>query len=404
MNKPHPVTRLNRFAIRQLFLQKKPKAACTALDSASLKRILVIRLDEIGDVILMSPFLRELRRNLPHANITLIVKPAVYNLVEHCPYVDNIVRFAATSWRYPLRSFLQARRFALQTLACERYDLSLHPRWDADWSGAAFLGYFSGAKHRLAFSEQVSPLKSIVNRGYDRLFTHTVSDTAVKHEVERNLRMLCHLGFSIESDDLEIWTANEDSVYANKTLTAHHVAPEDTVVVLGIGAGHRNKCWPLQRFAELGRRLRSCGHTLLVLGSEEETDLANQLQTEIGVGVINVAGHATLRQSAELLARCHLFIGNDSSPMHMAAAMHVPIVEICSHPKTGSLHHERSPVRFHPWTSDYVLVQPDTGSGRCSDGCDARSAHCIRNVTVDMVHHAATQQLAKGLHAATERN
>jgi heptosyltransferase-2 len=140
---------------------------------------------------------------------------------------------------------------------------------------------------------------------------------------------------------------------------------------------------------------------LLVLGSKKETGLANQLQTEIGSGVINVTGQTTLRQSAELLARCHLFIGNDSGPMHMAAAMHVPIVGICSHPKTGSLHHERSPMRFRPWTSDYVLVQPDTASGRCSDGCDARSAHCIRNVTVDMVHYAATQQLANGLHAAT---
>ena len=114
MNKPHPVTQLNRFAIRQLFLQKKPKAGCTALDAGSLKRILVLRLDEIGDVILMSPFLRELRRNLPDAKITLIVKPAVYNLVEHCPYVDNVVRFAPISCRYPVRSFLQARRFALR--------------------------------------------------------------------------------------------------------------------------------------------------------------------------------------------------------------------------------------------------------------------------------------------------
>jgi heptosyltransferase-2 len=362
------------------------------------QNILIVRLDEIGDLILTSPFLRELRRNVPHSQITLVVKREVYNLVERCPYVDEILPFPALrSLRRP-SAYFKAWLFGLKMRRSRAYDLAIVPRWDVDSNAASFIAYFSGAGRRLAYSERVTPEKRVANRNYDRLFTDVVFDQTVKHEVERNLDLLRQLGFGVQSSALELWNGNEDIAYAENTLSAHSVKPHETLIVLGIGAGHPHKRWPLSNFAELGRRLAGHGYRFVIVGNKEESHSAQTLQEQIGGSVINIAGSATLRQASAVVGRCHLFIGNDSSPMHMAAAMHLPLVEICCHPESGSLSHPRSPFRFHPWNADYRIVRPRTPRAPCSEGCDADSEHCICDVTVDMVDDAAAEQLAKGAH------
>jgi heptosyltransferase-2 len=396
--KQNPVSPLIPLFIRGFAPQPNPTSNGCTIQRSSLQKILVVRLDEIGDVILTSPFLRELRRNLPEARITLLVKSEVYNLVEHCPYVTDILTFPAIrSLRRP-SVYVDARRFAIRALRPRDYDLAIVPRWDVDSNAASFIAYFSGAKYRLAYSEKATPEKKICNRHYDRLYTDVVFSDGIKHEVQRNLDLLRYLNLQVESADVEVWNHEKDNDYAEKILALHSVEPCDTLIVLGIGAGHPNKRWPLQNFVELGRSLLSFGCRIVIIGSTQEASLAATLQQQIGRGVINIAGQASLRQTSAVLRRCHLFAGNDSGPMHIAAAMHVPIIEVCCHPKSGNPAHVRSPSRFHPWNIDYRIIQPDSPREPCTEGCDAESAHCICDVTVEMVHSAVVEQLAKGVH------
>jgi hypothetical protein len=175
---------------------------------ASVRRAVVLRPDEIGDVVVTGPFLREFRRLLPDAHITLVVKPAARALVEHCPYVDAVHVYPGRRHARALRPIVLpvvALRFALAALRPQRPDLVVLPRWDGDQSYATFAAAWSGAPWVVGYSERVSPYRQTINRGFDRLLTqplgapeHGGAPPAVRHEVERALDVVRALGGTVD--------------------------------------------------------------------------------------------------------------------------------------------------------------------------------------------------------------
>src|SRR5262249_29260712 len=150
------------------------------------RSILVVRLDSIGDLVLTSPLLRELRRLNPDAWITLVVDPRYVNLVELCPFVSEVLTFELETHGGPfgrLALHMCALRLAGRHLWRRQFDLALLPRWDVDYYHSAFVAYFSGALSRVGYSEKVTPSRQQNDRGLDILFTHMLDDRAVKHEV-----------------------------------------------------------------------------------------------------------------------------------------------------------------------------------------------------------------------------
>jgi ADP-heptose:LPS heptosyltransferase len=373
------------------------------LNLAQVEKVLIVRLDEIGDVVMTTPFLRELRRNLPDAWITLVVKPAVYNLVELCPYVNEVLTYDWHVSRYlgPLQRHWRALRLAYRHLWRRRFELAILPRWDADWYHGTFVLYFSGAPWRVGYSEKVIDRKRRSNQGYDRLLTHPIHDRTLKHEVEHNLDVIRFLGGQVQDDRLELWLGEEDNVFAERFLRNHGAKSDDLLVGLAPGAGAPKRLWPIDRFVELGWWLQNAyGARLLVLGGRGEEPLGEELERALGFCVVNAIGHTTLRQTVALLKRCHLFVGNDAGPMHMAAAVGVPVVELSCHPRSGVPWSANSPLRFSPWGVSHTVVQPQTSRPPCVDECIADHPHCILGITVDQVKEAVTEQLRQSRYAA----
>ena len=355
------------------------------------KRILVVRLDEIGDVVLFLPFLRELRGNASGAWVTLVVKPTTKNLVELCPYIDELITFDGKllSFTPSLSQYYGAFQFAKKHLWKQCFDAALLTRWDFDQSGAVVLSYFSGATKRIGYSETVSPLKINFNNGYDCLLTETIR-TSSEHELERNLDVLLALGGSVKNSELEVWLSNADKSYADQLFEQSCIGAADKVVAYGIGASERRKTWPVKNFLELGQFLLKefCSH-IVVVGSDSDHSLGHYLQDELGVKVINIAGQTTLRQAAAVLRKCDMFIGNDSGPMHLASAVKTPVIEVSCHPQQGPTSHRYSPVRFGPRSPVAISLQPLLPVSPCIDSCEADQAHCILGVTVSNVIEAA---------------
>lgn len=195
--------------IQDIFRNKKRQ--CKEFNKSQINKILILRLDEIGDVVMTTPFIRELRSNFLKANITLIVKPQTYNIVELCPHVDKILTFNRYSGRFGfLVNIFKAYSFSKKFLQKEQFDLCIIPRWDTDAYGASYLAYFSKAKCRIAYSEFVSAMKSIENKGFDAFFTDVITKTEHLHEVERNLDVIRFLGGKIFNENLELWISKED--------------------------------------------------------------------------------------------------------------------------------------------------------------------------------------------------
>lgn len=287
---------------------------------------------------------------------------------------------------------MRALAFAKRNLWPTDFELALVPRWDSDLHHAYMLSYLSGARQRIGYSERVTKSKAIWNRGIDQLLTVAVPGDGVMHEVERNLALLEIAKIDCRSSQLEVWLTEEDRGFADRFLEGRQ---NNDRVALGIGAGHPRRKWPIERFLEVGRMLAEQNKEILVVGGEAEFQAGEQLRHRLGDVVLNSAGLGTLRQTAALLERCQSFIGNDSGPMHLAAAAGLPGVEVSVHPETGAPEAEESPNRFGPWGIPAEIVRPHVPTQPCSDRCSALEPHCILNVRVEDLMRAFDQVMKR---------
>lgn len=217
------------------------------------QKILVLRLDEIGDSVLTSGFLRELRRNYPQAQIDLVVKPVAATLMQLCPYVDSVR--SLTPWSMPVKEWLvRAMQVAEQLFWPMHYDACLLPRWDVDLCSTAILAYLSGARERIGFSEHVHAAKERMNRGYDGFLTRAIFPPPyIVHEVEKANYFLRSLGLTVQEDFLECWGTQRDFKQA-KMVLAGKVPLGREVLSVSLGAREMRKTYPPEL---LGRALQN---------------------------------------------------------------------------------------------------------------------------------------------------
>ena len=365
-------------------------------DPRTVKSILLTRVDGLGDLVLFSSFVREVRELWPHAHITLVVDQRFASLVEHCPYVDEVIGFSERGSKYA-RLFTGPRRaykLAKQRLWQRRFDLAISPRWDYDTRHAAVLSFLSLPRYHFGFSEMVSRRKRALNYGLDALFTHVVpSKPGVCHEIERNAEMLAALGGNrARIHNLELWLSDSDRFYARQSLAKNGVMARQPLICLGIGATQAKRRWPIERFSALAQWLvETYGARILVVGDTVDACNAEYMRPILGPAMINQAGVCTVRQSAALLSFCHAFIGNDSGPMHLAAASDVPVIELSCHPQTAPQGNINSPHRYAPSSEWARVMQPAPLSEECQTGCNDAEAHCILNLQLCDVKEVASE-------------
>ncbi len=348
---------------------------------AAVRSVLVVRLDEIGDMVLTTPFLRELRRNLPHASITLVVRPELFNLVALCPYVDRVLAYDHDASTSAFRALAHARAFARDQFT-EAFDLGIAPRWDHDPRFASMLVFQSGARWRLGYRDRA-------------LLTHMPASMPERHEAARNLNLIRSLGGTTADDRLELWLNEDDERFATEFLAAHGAERGGFLLAIAPGATSPRRRWPVASFATAAADiLRAHGGTVVVVGGEADRALGEQLRNSLGGHVINAVGQTTLRETAAILKRCTLFVGNDSGPMHLAAAGGVPVIEISCHPGAGDPDHVNAPERFGPGTTPHKVLQPIAPLPPCTFACVSEGAHCIQSISPADAGAAATALLS----------
>jgi ADP-heptose:LPS heptosyltransferase len=349
--------------------------------------ILLTRLDGLGDLALFSSLVREVRRLWPQAYITLVLDQRFSSLFGHCPYVQEVLGFDERGSKYVrlFRGPWRAYQLAKERLWQRRFDLSISPRWDVDTRSAAVLNFLSLPRYHFGFSETVSPRKRILNHGLNRLFTHLApSAPDVCHEIERNGEILAALGGDpARIHKLELWLSESDRAYARRIFAANGVTARQPLIALGIGATAAKRRWPIERFTGLAEWLvETYGARILVVGDAMDALTVQPMVPVLDAAMINQAGVCTVRESAALLSFCDAFIGNDSGPMHLAAASDVPIIELSCHPATAPPGHINSPLRYAPLTSWSRVMQPEPLSEECAAGCNSTEAHCILNLAL----------------------
>lgn len=322
-----------------------------------INRILILRLDEIGDVVMTTPFIRELRRNFPKAEITLIVKSQIYNLVELCPYVDKILTFNRYSGRFSfIINIFKAYNFSKKNLQKEQFDLCIIPRWDTDVYGASYLAYFSKAKRRIAYSECVSAIKSVENKGFDAFFTDVITKTEHLHEVERNLDVLRFLNMSIKNDRLELW--NERNIIS--TLAKEDIKTLKFVVVTSTSSEFKE--WNINNYIDVINRITGrFSVDVILLGSGERAQCQAKILGKNCCIKCNLVNKTTLRESLSILKESDLYLGGDTGPTHLAAVAGIKGIALYADNYNEKNYGYNCPERFGPWKSNIEAMSPLKG-------------------------------------------
>ena len=349
------------------------------------RSILVIRLDHIGDLVLCSAMFRELRRLYPLARITAVVSTRTKALLDSCPYVDEVIGKLTqpNSLRTLFKELAITREFCKRCLAGRSFDMAIVPRWDTDGYFATLMCLYSNATERVAFTERCSPQKSIVNWGFDAFYTRVLPAGPLGHEAEKNLDIVRNLGGRIENPNLELWPSGSDYGWAEDCLASF--GPEDCLIAFGIGASNARCRWPVASYAALIDDLaRHTDFTPVVICGPDDAQLVAEMARNTKVRLL-IPERPTLGQTTALLSRCELFVGNDSGPMHLAAASGVPIVEISCHPMGGDPFGQHSPERFGPFAREFTVLRPRRAKPPCGSSCTSAASHCITDITTGMV-------------------
>lgn len=357
-----------------------------SLDLGRVKRVLVVRLDAVGDGVLNTPFLRELRRLLPQARITAVVSRQLYPLIEVCPYVDEVLPFDCSvpfRWR-PFLLPWRALRMAISEFWVRRFDLAILPRREFDLSYGALLVFFSRAPWRVGYTEHVNARKHRLNPGADKLFTNVIKPQhACQHEVNYNLDVLRFLGGKPQDDRTELWTLAEDEAFADAVLGPADFGSGVPIIALSPGGTSWLRRWPPEKFVALVRSLLQVQECrFVVVGIKDEQELGAAIAADAG-NVLDLVGKTTLRQCAAIFRRCTVVVANDSGPMHIAAAMGTNVVALygstCEH-------------RFGPW-KNHTVVTLDYPCRPCNQGhvidscrtCIFDRPRCLTELLVDRV-------------------
>jgi heptosyltransferase-2 len=166
---------------------------------------------------------------------------------------------------------------------------------------------------------------SVGRRSGGRAIGFDLTSKTEGHETDAQLGVARLVGASPTSDLPELWVTNEDRLVCASLLERHGVPESDQVVCLHAGAAQPEKLWPRENFAVVGRRLAGAGARVMLIGTDGERGLCNSLAQAIP-RAISLAGETSLPVLAALLQRSGLLVTNDSGPMHMAAALGVPLV------------------------------------------------------------------------------
>ncbi|CAA9437474.1 MAG: ADP-heptose--lipooligosaccharide heptosyltransferase II [uncultured Rubrobacteraceae bacterium] len=286
---------------------------------AEARRVMVMRLDNIGDVVMTGPVLRALKENLPEASITLMASPGGKAAAPLLPWVDEVI-----SWRVIWQdvggklSFDPARELEMiDTLKRCSYDAAIiltsfkqtpHP--------AGYACYLAGIPLRLGESKEFGGgvLTDEVPPAPDGL-----------HQAERNLRAIEHAGFRVDDRSLSVSLSEAARAGAAGLLEERGIVPGSPYVLLNPWASASARVYPPDRFTLAARRIsQETGWPVVVSGADADRGRSGRVLDALSARGVDLVGATTLPELAALVEGARLVLTNNTSTMHLLDALRVP--------------------------------------------------------------------------------
>lgn len=329
----------------------------------------------IGDTVLTVPFLRNLRQACPLARIDLMIEPFSGQVIEGCPYVDQVIPFefktihtySAASQRGKLAGYIHywklIRRNQYDAVFVLKRSLS-----------SALLAAAAGVPRRIGFATE----------GRGVLLTDRVAYRHDQHEVENFLDCLRAVGIPVRSRALELWPQPESDQKVAALFRNAGWDEQDLKIVIHAAASLPSKQWPLDRFASVMKALRDRYRARFIYtGAKRDAGLYREIERQGPFGGLNLCGMMNLRENISVYRAANLFFGVDSGPMHMAAASGIPVVALFGPAD------ERT---WGPWGEGHTVITKRLSCYPCKPH-KCGSNECMKRITVEEAIRALQQKI-----------
>jgi len=338
------------------------------MNGKKINKILIRSTNWLGDAVMTTPALAAIRANFPEAHIAILATPVVAELFTPHEDVDEVIlyqrkgRHAGFRGKMLIARELRKRDFDLAILLQNAFD-------------AALISFLAGIPNRMGYRTDA--------RGF--LLTHgcpVLPQINTLHHVDYYLAMLTRFGITTTVKRQKITITTAEIEHAAEFLAAKGVMADDFLLGINPGAAYGSaKRWYPERFAAVADRLAAAwGAKVIITGGPGEVAIADDIQKYMNYPSLNMAGKTSVRELLAFIKRCNFFISNDSGPMHVAAALEVPLVAIF-----GPTDHTTT----SPFTEKMTIVRQQTECSPCllrecpTDHC------CMKAVTVEDVVEAA---------------
>lgn len=295
------------------------------------KRIAVVFLMHLGDVVLTTPFVHALRKAAPHSHITYVMDKKLEELMRFNPYIDELV---TVDKKGQDDSFSALRRIG-RSLNHPDVLINLNPS-----ERASFLSLEAGAKEFVGMSH-------FLFRPF--MDTYTRLDRKTRHAADMYVNVLEQLGITaVEHEGLEVFLSPEWEAQADRFYDREGVLAKDTLIGFNVGSAVPAKRWPKERFAQVADHFAAKGCKIIFFGGPGDREMVEEVMTHMSSSAIMGTGLFSLGELAAAVKRCNLFITNDSGPMHVAVSQQVPVV---------ALYGPSNPALYGPYRANAVVLE-----------------------------------------------
>ena len=337
------------------------------------QKILVRSTNWIGDAVMTTPAVRTIRENFPESEIILLAHPWVSDVFAYSPRVDRVISYEKKGRHKGIGGMLRLAKELRQ----ENFDCAILLQNAFE---AAFITWMAKIPVRAGYTTD----------GRGLLLTHGVDkalEVVKKHEIHYYQRILLGLGLRPAVNELELFLPGEQIDAIKARVGAMGGFTVGSLPLIGFNPGAAfgpAKRWPAEKYAELARLIgRDPQARIVLFGSEADRATCTEiiaLSGPVAPRMLNLAGATSLIEAMALIGECDVFVTNDSGLMHVAAALHTPLVAIF-----GSTDH----IATGPYADNAVVIRKPLSCSPCKKThCPEKHFRCMQLITSDEVYAA----------------
>jgi lipopolysaccharide heptosyltransferase II len=361
----------------------RPSKTSRAAAWREAHRVLCVRLDNAGDVLMTTPAIRALRHADPKRRITLLASPSGSAVAPYVPEIDDTTVFEAPWIKGDAQPRVEASDDLIKTLQGGQYDAAvIFTVYSQSALAAAYACWLARIPLRLAHARE-NPY-GLLSDWAPEPEPHTV----VRHEVRRQLDLVAGIGCRAGDERLSFHVPDREARSALRVIAAAGVDLSRPWIVVHPGATAPSRRYPPECYARACASIASDypDYQILVTGSAREAQIVRTVAASSGPTTHAIAGMLNLGELASVIQRAKLLISNNTGPAHLAAAVGTPVVDLYA--LTNPQH--------VPWKVPSRVLYHDVPCRFCYRSVCTQQHHaCLKLVSPERVSVAARELLAQ---------